>query len=92
MSAISQKDVEKALEEIERDGMPRNRLSTMYCLFSGGRHYPPKQVLRLAHRHRFGTELAGAHGGEPTNGPLRALGFKVEKCAQVPHCQSWIND
>jgi hypothetical protein len=90
MPPISQQDVEKALEEIKRDGMCRNRRSTVYCLVAGERHYPPKQVLRLAHRHRYGTELARAHGGEPTNRPLRNLGFTVGECKQIPECQSWI--
>ena len=89
---MSPEDVEKALDGIERDGMPTNRRSTLYCLMARGRHYPPKQVLRLAHRHRFGAELAGAHGGERTNRPLRNLGFRVEKCARVPQCQTWIKE
>jgi hypothetical protein len=92
MPPISQEDVEKALDEIECDGMPGNRRSAVYCLIARGNHYPPKQVLRLAHRHRYGAELEAAHGGERTNGTLRSLDFKVEKCSQVPHCQSWIKE
>ena len=92
MHPIAREDVEKALDQIEQKGMPRNRRSTIYCLVASDHHYPPKHALRLAHQLRYGTELPGAHGGEPTNGPLRELGFAVEECMQIPHCQAWIKD
>jgi len=91
MLPITEQDVEKALDEIDRDGVPASYRSRLYCLVARqGRHYPPKQVLRLAYRHGTGTELARAHGGEPTNGPLRELGYRIEQCIRVPECQSRI--
>ena len=44
MIAVSQENVEKALDEIDkggRFGVPRNRRSTQYCLVARGRHCPP---------------------------------------------------
>jgi hypothetical protein len=92
MAPIYQQDVEFALDQIELHGMPPIRRSTMYCLIARSRHYPPKEVLRLAHRHRHGKEPVRVHGGEPTNRPLQDLAFKVEMCTQIPQCQSWIKE
>lgn len=91
MHPITHRDVEKALDEIDRTGVPRRLHSRLYCLVARqGRHYPPKQVLRLAYRHATGIELDNAHGGEPTNRPLRELSYRVEKCIRIPECQSGI--
>jgi hypothetical protein len=91
MLPITQQDVEKALDEIDTDGVPRKYLSRLYCLVARqDRHYPPKQVLRLAYRHSTGTVLARSHGGEPTNKPLRELGYSIERCVRVPECQTAI--
>ncbi|HEV3275239.1 MAG TPA: hypothetical protein VG860_00315, partial [Terriglobia bacterium] len=76
--------VEAALRDIDRDGLPRNRLATKYCLIMDNKHYPPKEVLKHASA-RAGTRIRMADGyelfgGEQTNKPLRDLGFTVMRC------------
>ena len=91
MLPVARHDVEKALDEIDRDGVPRKYCSRLYCIVArNGRHYPPKQVLRLAHRYANGSVLTTLRGGQQTNKPLQLLGYTVERCVKVPQCQSWI--
>jgi hypothetical protein len=48
---IRSSDIQAAIAEIERDGVPKARRSTRFCLNVKGRHYPPKYFLALAVRH-----------------------------------------
>jgi hypothetical protein len=91
MLPIARHDVEKALDEIDRDGVPRKYCSRLYCVVARhGRHYPPKQVLRLAYRSRDGSILTDFRGGKQTNTPLQLLGYTVERCVKAPQCHAGI--
>ena len=69
-------------------GVPRKRKSTVYCLETRGRHYPPKYVLMRAHILQTGTKPIGLIGGSPSNAPLRNLEYVIrEDCACGRHLQ-----
>lgn len=74
-------DVESALEEIRRRGVPALRRSRDWCLVdSDGRHFPPKYVVSIACRRLLAGEELPFHqfnGGEQTNSVLRRLGYDV---------------
>jgi 5-methylcytosine-specific restriction protein B len=77
MLAITKQEIEEALNDIDRDGIPKKNRSTEHCLLARDKHYPPKYVLRLIYQKKgVGFTL---HGGEPTNIKLRALGYVIEK-------------
>lgn len=82
LAPIHRKDVDAALARIDKDGVPKRRGSTGYCLVANGRHYPPKLAIGYASEHRTGKRLppSAYSGGEETNSRLRALGFMVEEC------------
>jgi hypothetical protein len=76
-------DVEAAVAEIEKEGVPKTRRSTKFCLTLRGRHYPPKYVVALAVRHATRKTLAPADhsGGVETNSRLATLGLRVVDCS-----------
>jgi hypothetical protein len=76
---ILREHVLEALRQIDRNGVPVHRLSTKFSLAHGGKDYPPKYVISLAHRFAAGRELDSASfsGGEESNSFLRALGFEI---------------
>jgi 5-methylcytosine-specific restriction enzyme B len=75
--AITKQEIEEALNDIDRDGIPKKNRSTGYCLLTRDKHYPPKHVLRLVYRKKgVGFTLGG---GEPTNSKLRAQGYLIER-------------
>lgn len=73
--------VRLALQEIDRDGTPKDAVSTGYDLLHYGKPYPPKLVLSLAVRHATGEALdrAAFSGGEESSAfrILRRLGFEI---------------
>ncbi len=79
---IASRDIEAAIAEIEKDGVPKARRSTKFCLSLRGRHYPPKYVLALAVRHATGKALTPPDhsGGTETNSRLAKLGLEVMNC------------
>ncbi len=76
---ISKEDVLSAINKIDKDGIPKNRLSVTYNISYKGKVYPPKYVLSLANYFANGEELSPSDfgGGEETNSFLRNLGFTV---------------
>jgi 5-methylcytosine-specific restriction protein B len=54
---IKREHVLKALEEIDRTGIPPDARSTTYDLIEGQHRYPPKLVLSLASKYASGTEF-----------------------------------
>ena len=88
---VTKENIEKALDEIDGNGpagVPRKRRSTIYCLDTRGRHYPPKYVLMRAYILQTGNKPHGLSGGHPTNSPLRNLGYTIrEDC----HCGNTCN-
>lgn len=79
---ITRVDVQNAIEGIRRDGIPRGRGSTRFCLVVDSAHYPPKYVVALAARSKLGRQLRPDEfsGGAQTNDMLTALGLTVVAC------------
>lgn len=78
---VTENDVLKALSEIDRYGVPRQRQSRKYNLIHQGKSYPPKYVLSLAYKHANGRELEPHefNGGDQTNSILTALNFEIKE-------------
>ena len=72
---VSKEDVERALDQIDRDGVSRKQRSTRYCLVARNRHYPPKLVLSIA----SGIPLSEFGGGSPTNKKLQRLHYRIDR-------------
>lgn len=51
--------------------------STKFDVVIVDKHYPPKDIMRLAHEQATGEFMWPPGGGEPTNKYLQALGFKI---------------
>lgn len=87
ISVVTKESVEKALDEIDSGGLhgvPKNRKSTVYCLETRGRHYPPKYVLFRARKIQ-GIKRHGFSGGPRTNIQLQNLGYVVieDRCGNT---------
>jgi 5-methylcytosine-specific restriction enzyme B len=80
---IQRDHVLKALQEIDRDGIPPDARSTTYDLIEGEHRYPPKLVLSIASKHATGEEFDRSlfSGGEasPAFALLRKLKFHIER-------------
>ena len=70
-----------AIEDLGANGWEPSRSSTIYDLVHDDKKLPPKEVLRRAFKICTGEEWSDAptSGGDPTNGPLRALGYRIEE-------------
>jgi len=82
MISVNRENVEKALDEIDSNGslgVPRKRKSTIHCLVTRQRHYPPKYVLMRAHIIQTGTKPERLFGGHPSNDPLRNMGYVIQE-------------
>lgn len=79
---IEREHLLKAIEEIERDGVPSGAQSTGYDLVHEGKRYPPKLVVAKANRFANGVELnrMSFHGGVGTDAfnLLERRGFRIE--------------
>jgi hypothetical protein len=78
-SNISRGHLIQAMEEIDKNGVPEDRVSTKYYVRHNGRHYPPKYLISIANRYANGKELEPLtfHGGDEANPFLRERGFEV---------------
>jgi len=76
---IKEEHVIKAIEEVERVGIPKDRSSKKYLLEFNGKQYPPKYVISLANKYANGKELNSSEfsGGKETNDFLKTLGFNI---------------
>ena len=76
---ITQAHILKAIGEVDRNGIPSNRLSTKYLLKINGKNYPPKFIVSLANKYANGRELSPQEfgGGIETNNFFRKRGFTV---------------
>ena len=70
----------EAIEDLGTNGFDPSHNSTTYDLVHDDKRLPPKEVLRRAFEIYTGEKWADApkHGGDQTNGPLRALGCSIE--------------
>jgi hypothetical protein len=76
---IKQVHVLKAIREIDRKGIPKDRESKKFVLVYERKYYPPKYVVSLANKYANGVELDSSKfsGGQETNRFLAKLGFKI---------------
>jgi hypothetical protein len=79
---ITREHVERAIQEIERTGVPAGRDSTEWELIFNGQGYPPKYLISVANQFANGTQLApkevaGGEGAGSANPLLRSLRFEV---------------
>ena len=68
-----------AIQYIDENGIPKNRLSRTYNLVYNGNLYPPKYLISVANRISNGKELEPFEfgGGVETNSFLKNLGFEI---------------
>ena len=80
---ISKKNIEVALSNILRDGVPSRRRGRDYCVVADGEHFPPKYTIALAHRIAIGEFLSSDKfsGGKESNDFLRSRGLDVVECS-----------
>jgi 5-methylcytosine-specific restriction protein A len=78
---ITQEMVLKALDVIDREGVPKHRNSTKYNIRYQGKLYHPKYTLSLANIIANGSELKSADfsGGDESNTFLQRIGFEIYK-------------
>lgn len=78
-SSLTRAHVERAVQRIDRNGVPPRRGATKFHLLLNGRRYPPKYVLSLAAAEATGRELRPDEfsGGTEANHALQKLGFTI---------------
>lgn len=69
-------DIINAIERIDAEGFDRKNVSRNWDLKYNGKFYPPKEVIRVTLKINNISD-PGFYGGDPTNGFLTNLGFKV---------------
>jgi hypothetical protein len=76
---IKNEHILKAIEEVERSGIPRERSSDRYDLEYNKKLYPPKYIISLANKYANGKGLDHSQfsGGNETNNFLKLLGFNI---------------
>jgi 5-methylcytosine-specific restriction protein A len=76
---ISYKDILKAIEQIEVNGVSDKRVATKFNLRHEGKLYPPKYAIALANIYANGQELPAEDfsGGKEANSFLENLGFEI---------------
>lgn len=77
LTRITREHILQAIRDIDRLA-PALRASTVYDVIYKGKRYPPRELIRLAHRAATGTagEWA-ASAGAATNAYLQKLGFAI---------------
>jgi hypothetical protein len=78
---ITKEHIEKAIEEIDKNGTRKGRQSSTYDLVYSGKYYPPKLVISIANRFANGSELDSNdfYGGKgtPAFELLKKEGFEI---------------
>ncbi|GIM28437.1 hypothetical protein CPJCM30710_11030 [Clostridium polyendosporum] len=76
---ISKEHILKAIEEIDENGVPQERLSTKFSVLYREKLYPPKYLISIANKYVNGEELSPSlfSGGDETNNFLFKRGFKI---------------
>lgn len=54
---ITKEHLEKAIKEIDQNGITKGRQSSTYNLVHDGKHYPPKLIISIANKYANGVEL-----------------------------------
>ena len=80
---ITRKHLEKAIEEIDRDGVKKGRHSSTYDLIYNGKPYPPKLVISIANKFANNSELSpnvfGGGKGTTAFNLLKKEGFTIKE-------------
>jgi len=76
---IKREHIIKAIEGINKVGIPKGRSSKKFLLEYEGKHYPPKYIISLANSYTNSVRLDSSEfgGGKETNDFLRVLGFNI---------------
>ena len=76
---IKSEHILKAIEDVERSGIPSKRRSDRYNLEYNKKLYPPKYIISLANKYANGKELNHSEfsGGDETNNFLKSRGFNI---------------
>ena len=76
---INKDHIIKAIQKIDREGVPERRESTRFNLSYEGKYYPPKYVISIANIFANGEEYSSSlfSGGDETNRFLSRLGFTI---------------
>lgn len=67
------------MEEIDRIGIPEERMPTKFYLLYDEKVYPPKYVISIANKYANARvlEVSSFNGGQETNNFLVELGFNI---------------
>lgn len=76
---LTRAHIEFAMARIDKEGVPKSRVSTRYHVVHDGKLYPPKYVISLAVKEARGTEARPNEfsGGKQTNDFLRKYDFEI---------------
>lgn len=76
---INKEDIIKAIDYIDKNGVPKERESKTYNLIIANKKYPPKYIISIANKYANGEEHNPSlfSGGDETNNFLRKLGFNI---------------
>ena len=82
---IARNHILKAIQEIDRDGIPKGRNAKKFKLVFDEKAYPPKYVISLANKYANGEELEPSDfgGGQETNTFLTELGFEIAETSST---------
>ena len=84
---IQKEHIEKAIEEIDRDGIRKGRHSSTYDLIYNGKSYPPKLIISIANKYANGSELDpnSFGGGKDTEAfkLLESNGFNIKEKSET---------
>ena len=77
---ITREHIIKAINEIDKNGVPENRQQRKFNLKYNGKNYPPKYAISIANKYANGEELKALafSGGDETNPFLKARGITIE--------------
>ncbi len=80
-SNITQEHILKAIEQVDKYGVPDDRVSHDYLLEVDGNKYPPKYIISVANRFANGKDLEphAFSGGDEANNFLQSRGFEVTR-------------
>lgn len=78
---VTKEAVIQALQDIKKNGIPKNAHSSTYDILYKGKRFPPKLVMEYAYQHSTGTQITRKdfEGGEktPCFNRLKELGFTI---------------
>ncbi|HEY6170676.1 MAG TPA: hypothetical protein VIX80_00320, partial [Candidatus Kapabacteria bacterium] len=87
---ITKQHVLDAIKKIEQENVELNS-STGYDVIINDKSYPPKEVMKYAHKLMNGEFIWKENGGEPTNRFLKDMGFEIRlKNQSYDDCSYWV--